>query len=150
MERSSQSVPACLLTIFGASGDLTKRLLLPALYNLAALKVLPDEFRLLGVAQQDWSENKFQDHIAQSLKQFWGADAAQDTVEWLTKRAAYKSGNFDDAGLFESLNDRMAKLAEDGGTAGNRLFYLAVAPSFISSIAAHLSNAGLLTENGGK
>lgn len=145
--QKSTSVPACLMTIFGASGDLTKRLLLPALYNLADSKVLPDGFRLLGVAREDWDEAKFRDHIAQSLKQFWGDDARKETVDWLSKRASYLSGNFDDNGLFQSLKDTVAKLAGDRQTTGNRLFYLAVAPSFISSIAAQLSRVDLLEED---
>ena len=146
----SSSLPACLMTIFGASGDLTKRLLLPSLYHLAESKALPDRFRLLGVSREDWSDQKFQDHIAQSIKQFWGTDAAGETIDWLTKRASYKSGDFSDAGLFSLLKDTTAKLGEDGGNAGNRLFYLAVAPNFIFSIAAQLSQAGLLTEGDGK
>ncbi len=147
MANPSQSVPPCLMTIFGASGDLTKRLLLPSLYNLASVKALPDEFRLLGVARKDWNHQQFRDHIAQSLKEFWGSDAATDTVEWLTGRASYISGNFDDPDLFHSVKDTVGKSEKEGQTGGNRLFYLAVAPSFISSIATQLSQAGLLTED---
>ena len=147
MANPSTSMPACLMTIFGASGDLTKRLLLPSLYNLASVKSLPEGFRLLGVAREPWDDRKFQDYIAQSLKEFWGPDAASDIVESLTKRAAYLSGNFDDAGLFNSLKNTLENSEKAGPTGGNRLFYLAVAPSFISSIAAQLSHAGLLTED---
>ena len=64
--------PACLMTIFGASGDLTKRLLLPSLYNLVAAKVLPDAFQLLGVAMEQWDDAKFKDHISTTLKQVLG------------------------------------------------------------------------------
>ncbi len=142
----SQPLPPCLMTIFGASGDLTKRLLLPSLYNLAASRVLPDNFRLLGVARAGWDDAKFQDDIAQSLKQFWGSDAKVETIEWLAKRASYLSGNFDDAALFESLKGAIEKLEGAADSAKNRMFYLAVAPSFISSITAKLSQAGLLTE----
>lgn len=66
MADMTASVPSCLMTIFGATGDLTKRLLLPSIYNLAAVKGLPDGFQLLGVAMEDWSDDKFRDHIANS------------------------------------------------------------------------------------
>jgi glucose-6-phosphate 1-dehydrogenase len=150
MADASQQIPPCLMTIFGASGDLTKRLLLPSIYNLAAMKALPDGFHLLGVAREDWDDTKFGDYVAKSLKEFWGPDAAAETVEWLTKRTSYVQGNFDDAALFESVNTAIAKLEQAGQSSGNRMFYLAVAPSFICSIAAKLSGVGLLTEEGEK
>ena len=147
MANLSQSLPACLLTIFGASGDLTKRLLLPSLYNLAESKALDDGFRLMGVAREDWDDKRFQDYIAKSLKEFWGSGVKSETVEWLAKRATYKSGDFNDSGLFDSLKNAIGKMEPDQ-TGGNRIFYLAVAPSFISPIAAKLSQAGLLNEDG--
>lgn len=145
---NSDPVPACLLTIFGASGDLTKRLLLPSLYNLAAVKILPDGFRLLGVAMETWDDASFRDHIAQSLKQFWGPDASDETIEWLTARASFNSGNFDDPASFDTLKDTIEMLERLGRTGGKRIFYLAVAPSFISPLSAQLSRTGLLTEEG--
>jgi glucose-6-phosphate 1-dehydrogenase len=66
------AAPPCLMTIFGATGDLTKRLLLPSLYNLAAHKYLPENFRLLGVAVEPWDDVTFRKHIAETLPQFWG------------------------------------------------------------------------------
>ena len=75
----------CLLTIFGASGDLTKRLLLPSIYNLVHSGFLDDRFCLVGVAQEDWADEAFRDHIRQSVQQFWGAGANQNTVDWLVR-----------------------------------------------------------------
>ena len=66
-------VAPCLMVIFGATGDLTKRLLLPSLYNLVSAKVIPERFRLLGVAVEDWTADAFRQHIHDSLKQFWGS-----------------------------------------------------------------------------
>ncbi len=137
------------MTIFGASGDLTKRLLLPSIYNLAAQKVLPDTFALLGVAMEDWNDDEFRDHIDQSLKQFWGPDADASVVDWLKQRANYQKGNFDDAASFEALKGRVEQVEQQTKSGGNRLFYLAVAPGFISGISAQLSRVGLLTEEGG-
>lgn len=136
------------MTIFGASGDLTKRLLSPSLYNLAAAKVLPDGFRLLGVAREDWDDAKFQDHLATTLKEFWGVDLNQDVLTWLITRASYQQANFDEAASFDAVKQAIEKVEKESSSGGKRLFYLAVAPSFISSIAAQLSHTGLLSEQG--
>ncbi len=66
-------VPPCLMTLFGASGDLTKRLLLPSIYNLAAMHDLPDAFRLLGFAMEDWTDDYFRDYVGQQLKTVLGS-----------------------------------------------------------------------------
>ena len=150
MDITSKPVPACTMTIFGATGDLTRRLLLPSLYNLARMKALPEDFRLLGVAKDDWPEEKFRNHIAESLKQFWGSDAAEETVQWLASRASYKSGSFDDEALYQSLKTTFQDLEKDGRSEANRMFYLAVAPNFISTVTAQLSRQGLLSEEEGK
>ena len=144
----AEQVPACLMTIFGASGDLTKRLLLPSIYNLVAAQVLPENFRLLGVAREDWDDNRFKDHIGTTLKEFWGNDADQKVIDFLTQRAAYQQADFDEPASFDKLKIAIDKLEKENQTGGNRLFYLAVAPSFIATMAAQLSRVGLLKEDG--
>jgi glucose-6-phosphate 1-dehydrogenase len=141
-------VPACVMIIFGASGDLTKRLLLPSLYNLAVARVLPDSFRLLGVAKEDWDDNKIRDHIATTLKQFWGANVDTKVVDWLTQRANYQSANFDDSAAFDTVKKTLERIENESHSGGNRLFYLAVAPIFIATMAAQLSRTGMITEDG--
>jgi glucose-6-phosphate 1-dehydrogenase len=143
----AEQVPACLMTIFGASGDLTKRLLLPSIYNLVAAGVLPDEFHLLGVAMEQWDDNEFKDHISSTLKEFWGNDADQKVIDFLTQRASYQQANFDQSASFDTLKSTIDKIEKEGQTSGNRLFYLAVAPSFIATMAAQVSRVGLLTED---
>jgi glucose-6-phosphate 1-dehydrogenase len=147
-EQSSKQVPACLMTIFGASGDLTKRLLLPSLYNLVAAKVLPDDYQLLGVAMEQWDDAKFREHISTTLKQFWGADADAGIIDWMTSRASYQQANFDQPASFDQVKNKIDSLEKTTKSGGNRLFYLAVAPSFIATMAAQLSRTGLLTEDG--
>ena len=148
MPDQTPAVPACMMTIFGASGDLTQRLLLPSIYNLIAAHVLPDSFHLLGVASDDWDDAKFQQHIATTLKQFWGPDAKDDLVQWLTSRTTYRKADFNDAASFDTLKGDFESVEKQANTGGNRLFYLAVAPSFIATIAGQLSRIGLLTEDG--
>jgi glucose-6-phosphate 1-dehydrogenase len=139
--------PPCLMTIFGATGDLTKRLLLPSLYNLAAHKVLPEEFRLLGVAVEAWDDTAFRKHIAETLPQFWGTDADPVVMEWLASRAHYRQANFDEPASFDALAASVAELEQKEKTGGNRLFYMAVAPTFIAGIAAQLARVQLLHED---
>ena len=145
----SSPTPACLLTIFGATGDLTKRLLLPSLYNLIALKVLPDAFRLLGVAVEPWDDAAFRTHILETLPQFWGTEADPDILHWLTSRAFYRQANFDQPSSFDTLAQSIAELEQKDKTGGNRLFYLAVAPAFIAGIAGQLARVNLLREDDG-
>jgi glucose-6-phosphate 1-dehydrogenase len=147
--KDQAALAGCLMTIFGASGDLTKRLLLPSVYNLAAAKILPDSFRVLGVAMDDWDEAKFRQHIAESLKQFWGPDAQDEVMQWLASRASYQMGNFDQPESFQAVKAKIEGMERESGSGGNRLFYLAVAPSFIATVTALLSGADLLREDGG-
>ena len=142
-------VPSALMTIFGATGDLTKRLLLPSIYNLAASKVLPDTFQLLGAAMEDWNDDKFRQHMSETLKQFWGSDADENVLSWLTQRASYQQVNFDQPDSFAALKTRIEQIEKDKQSSGNRLFYLAVAPSFIATVAEQLGQVGLLNEEGG-
>ena len=144
----SDDAPPCLLVLFGASGDLTQRLLLPALYNLAAAHLLPDGFRILGFAADDWADDKFREHVDEVLKQFWGLDVDQGVVDWIKQRSTYQAANFKDQASFNKLSSRISDIEKDGATAGNRLFYLAVAPSFIAGITQSLSEEKLLCEQG--
>ena len=146
---TNELLPGCSVTIFGATGDLTKRLLLPSLYNLAAGGFLPESFRLLGVAKEAWDDAKFKEHIASTLKEFWGADAKEETIEWISSRAGYQAGDFDDAATFAAVKERLDALEKGSGSVGNRLFYLAVAPDFIGGIAQCLGAAKLLVEGDG-
>jgi glucose-6-phosphate 1-dehydrogenase len=147
LENAGAPLPAAVMTIFGATGDLTKRLLLPSIYNLAANHVLPDGFRLLGVAMDDWDDGKFKGHIASTLKQFWGSDVDGSVVDWLTSRAGYQAGNFEDPASFVKVKQAIEAIEAESKSGGNRLFYLAIAPSFIATVTSLLSNEGLLKED---
>ncbi len=145
---SSDEAPPCLLVLFGATGDLTQRLLLPSLYNLAAAHLLPENFAILGFASEDWTEDAFRDHVRSSLRSFWGEDLSEDTLRWLQERSFYRSGNFTDPAAFQNLSERIEQIETLCKTGGNRLFYLAVAPTFIAEIVRQLSRAKLSEDNG--
>ena len=146
-EQEQQAVPPCALVVFGASGDLFQRLLLPSLFNLAAEHKLPDEFAILGFANKDWDNAGFGQHIANSLHEFWGGDAPSATVQWLRDRASYLKGDFKDADSFRNLQASLEQVEKQWHTGGNRLFYLATAPSFISPIVKQLSGLKLVCED---
>ena len=141
-----QNAPPCVMIIFGATGDLTQRLLLPSIYNLASIKALDDGFRLLGVAREEWSETQMRDHVADSLKKFWGDDVDQHVVRWLVERTSYLPANFDDDASYIALKQRLGKIEQEQGETMHRLFYLAVAPGFISIIASQLSRVNLIQQ----
>ena len=139
--------PACTLVVFGAHGDLTRRLLVPALYNLAGEGLLADDFQILGV---DHAAGGPED-LRQRLKSFLqgavghrteGAEAAFDAARWrwLAQRIDYLSGDFEDAATYQALARTLK---------GPALFYLATAPRFFGEIVERLSKAGLLRAEAG-
>ena len=144
------TAPPALMVIFGAGGDLTRRLLLPSLYNLIGVGALPETFALLGASAEDWDDGQFQTHIRDSLQQFWGAGADASRVSWLASRAHYLKVDFKDGPSFDRLNGAMAKIEEGSGTQGNRLFYLAVAPDFIATIVEQLHRSGSVAAQDGR
>jgi glucose-6-phosphate 1-dehydrogenase len=139
----------CVLTIFGASGDLTKRKLLPALYNLARKKLLPSNFALVGFALDDPGEQKFRKVVTQDLREFAGAPDHCDFCDWLEERVYYVSGNFTDAEAYQRLKEVLAVVNEKHGTHGNYFYYLATLPQYFSEIVKRLGAVGLTDESSG-
>jgi len=141
--------PACTIVIFGAGGDLTKRLLMPALYNLSDSKLLGDGFKVLGVDHVDSSDDKLRRDLGgflQELAKTPGAEFGQSRIDsphwkWLCERIFYQKGDFEDDTSYDALAKR---LEEVGGKNSSVLFYLAVAPRFFADITEHLGKAGLL------
>lgn len=141
--------PACVLTIFGVTGDLAKRLLLPAVYNLASSGALPEEFRLIGVGRRDWNDGTLRAYLRDSLKQFLGGPPDAKVVRWLAQRTFYHDTNFDDLAGFRSLALKVQQVAGRRRSAPNRLYYLAVAPEFIETIVQKLGHSGQTRESVG-
>jgi glucose-6-phosphate 1-dehydrogenase len=128
------------LVIFGASGDLTKRKLLPALYQLARSQRLPAQFRVLGVARTDWSDDGFRTHFHDSLKEFAGVEKPDEVSAALASDLFYVSGEMDDPALYSRI---AAKLAETGWPDGV-LFYLAIPPAVYGQVVGRLGQANLV------
>jgi glucose-6-phosphate 1-dehydrogenase len=131
------------LVLFGATGDLAARKLLPAVYNLMAGSQLPDRFRLVAVARDDRDDEWFRKHVRESLQQFSRTEVDDGLWETLSPRLSVVQGNFDDQDTYHQLAAHLKQLDEQDGAPTRRLFYLAVAPSFFGKIATALAAAGL-------
>jgi glucose-6-phosphate 1-dehydrogenase len=154
---SAVVAPPCAMVIFGAAGDLTKRLVVPALYNLVAARRLPDEFRLVGVDLADQTAEEWRKGLTDMMQQFVGKDGEfqigrpdRDAWRRLAERMSYLQGDLDDPGTYDRLGKHLVKLDKTAGTAGNHLFYLAVADRFFGVAIARLAAAGLVTERDGQ
>jgi glucose-6-phosphate 1-dehydrogenase len=128
----------CVVVIFGASGDLAHRKLLPALYALAYRSLLPDKFAILGVARTDQSSEQWRADIEDAIKKYARDGFKQEVWDWLASRMEYAPMEFADDEAEDRMAQQLAKFDEEKGTQGNRLYYLAVPPSAIGTIAAEL------------
>jgi glucose-6-phosphate 1-dehydrogenase len=136
----------CVFVLFGAAGDLTKRKLVPSLFNLVRAKLLPDTFAVMGVSVDELSVEAFRDQVSEFLPH----EGSANELAWLRQRLFYERGDFGDAGLFTRLKERLAGIDSDWGTQGNYLFYLATAPKFFASIIQQLGSSGLSKQENGQ
>jgi glucose-6-phosphate 1-dehydrogenase len=144
------SADPCILVIFGASGDLTRRKLLPALYNLAESKLLPEPFAVHGVARPAIAEEEFRAQMKARVRDAEGEPIEGNLWTRIGERLHYTNGEFDDPGMYARLRDQLAGLDRRYGTPGNYLFYLAVPPALFGTVALHLASSGLTNERDGR
>jgi glucose-6-phosphate 1-dehydrogenase len=137
------------MVIFGASGDLTKRKLVPSLYHLAQQKLLPNEFALVGCAIENMSEDEYRRQMRADLAEFGGASEPCKTCDWLIERTYYFSGDFQDQNIYQQLKPVLEGIDTKHGTGGNYLYYLATAPALFGAVVQHLGAAGLAEQGGG-
>jgi len=150
-----QRAPACTMVIFGAAGDLTKRLLIPALYNLARTDLLPENFALIGVDRLEMTNEAFRQHLDDAVRAFASDkhySQALDETHWgeLLQRISYLPGDFGAAETYQHLQERLTQESVEHGTGDNAVFYLAVAARFFGGIVDQLGAAGLVTEAPGR
>src|SRR5436305_9593441 len=131
------------LVIFGATGDLAKRKLLPAIYNLAHEGALPERFNLIGVSRTEVPDEDFRESAAESVKQFSRREPDERVLGSLLERMRYVAGTFDDSSMYERLGKVAQEFDEEADIAFNRLFYLSTAPSFFPVIGEALGEHGL-------
>ena len=146
--RSAPPAAPCTMVIFGASGDLTKRKLLPALYNLRKAGLLSDHFAVVGVARSPMTDDEFRRRAKEDLS---GCDEGQSdpaVVDWLVLRLHYMPLNAATPASYGELATRIAAVDHDHGTGGNVLYYLATAPDLFADTVRQLGDAGLTAEDG--
>src|SRR5436853_1126912 len=141
---STRAVPQpCSIVIFGATGDLTHRKLIPALYNLAADGELPPAVAIVGFARRPKTDEEFRKEQEESTKKFSRQQVRDEIWDGFAQALFYHQSEFHDAAGYKSLAERLEKIDKERGTGGNRLFYLAVAPDQFEAILKNLKDAGL-------
>jgi len=149
------SAAPCALVIFGASGDLSKLKLVPAMYELAREKLLPEKFALVGYARTAMSDEEYRKDcraaIEQHARSLKGGKPIDETI-WksLESRVYYCSGQYDQVESFQKLNERLAQIDAAQGTAGNRLFYISTPPGVFEPIITNLGKSGCAVRHANK
>ena len=136
-------VPPTTLTIFGATGDLSRRKLLPAIYNLAHEGSLPERFNLVGISRREQSDDDFREFARESITSFSRRPPDETVLDGLLGRLSYIGFPFDDESGYGKLGEKLSELDEAGGQALNRAFYLSVAPEYFPVITKALHGARL-------
>ena len=138
-----------ILVIFGASGDLTKRKLLPALFHLRQNDLLPKEFAIVGVARRPLGD-EFAKDMREGIVAFGGADGSDAKLDEFVSHISYFALNFDDPQDYAGLKAELDRVAKEKGIGGDRLFYLATAPEFFAGIIENLGRQGMAQPEQGK
>lgn len=134
----------CTMIICGATGDLTERKLGPALYNTLLGGFLPPEFTVVGFARRDLTDEQFREHLLEGINRYSRNKPVKPAIwDSMAPAIEYHRGDFDDPAAYAELCKRLDRIDRDRGTAGNRLFYLAVPPSLYPEIVNQLDRAGL-------
>jgi len=145
---NDQRAGPCALVIFGASGDLTKRKLIPALYNLSRHRLLSGEFAVIGFARRPGTTESFRKTMRADVERFCDCSVDPGFWDWIESRLHYVSGDASDPESIGRLQTQLAELDRDHGTRGNALFYLATPPQQFGPIVRALESSGLAREEG--
>ncbi len=137
----------CTMVIFGATGDLTKRKLIPALCNLTQDNLLSRQFAIIGFAFNDMDTEAFRKELTEGIHQFATSPVDPDIWEWFLKRIYYIKGDFKDPNAYQQLKQLLTEVEKEHSTHGNHFYYLAVAPKFFGEIVHQLGQAGLAKEH---
>lgn len=150
MTESKKTAEPCVMVIFGATGDLTKRKLFPALYNLAKDDFLPHTFAIIGVGRQELSSEQFRAQVTDHLREFIPNGPDEKTVKWFEERTYYTGGDFDDdKKLFTDLKNLIGEVAAAHHIPGNYFYYLATPPTLFANVTNKIVKNGLGREESG-
>jgi len=150
MTEATRQIPqSCAFIIFGATGDLSHRLVIPSLYNLAAGGLLPDKFCVVGITRKGMSSSSLRDSLMNGLRQFATRPVEEPIARRLLECVTAVEADPNEPPSFDAMRDQLEKLECTRGTIGNRLFYLATPPAAFAPIARELGRVGLLREENG-
>ncbi|MEI6913956.1 MAG: glucose-6-phosphate dehydrogenase, partial [Armatimonadota bacterium] len=140
----------CAFVIFGATGDLTRRKLIPALFSLFLEGLLPSNFSIIGFARRDWTDDSFRDEMWKRLQEY-AKHLTTDEQAWYTfaQSLYYSRGTFEDPAGYQGLKERLGELDKVRETHGNRLFYLSTPPDDYNAIIKNVGDAGLHSQERG-
>lgn len=147
---SDRPADPCVMVIFGASGDLTKRLLMPALFNLYCDGLLGENFAIIGMALSDWTSESFRERMTQDIRQFNTRKVFDETL-WagFCQKLHYTPGKFDDPAAFKTLSNLITQLDGKFQAQGNILFYMATPPSVFDLVSSNLQATGIKDQGRG-
>ncbi len=148
-ENNSSTTPPAIIVIFGAAGDLTKRKLIPALFNLAAQELLSSQIAMVGTDRVEMNSDAYRQTLSDNIESYVGEGFNQAMWDANVSKAYYTQGDFRNADSYQQLKELLLQVDEEQGTSGNYLFYLATPPSFFGVIATELDRAGLTKEKNG-
>ncbi len=148
-ERKGEPPGPCLMVIFGASGDLTKRKLIPALYNLLRSGYLPENFTVIGFAIDALSTDQFREALTKAASELSEEQIEPESWNNLVQRIYYMQGDFADSSAYDRLKELIVETNRCHNTGGNYLYYLATLPSFFATIVEQLGRADLVREEDG-
>ena len=150
MSQTQRRADSCVMVIFGATGDLTKRKLFPALYNLAKENFLPENFAIVGVGRQEMETEDFRSKIIRELQEFIVGPVDKALIKWFEERTYYTGGDFDDdKKLFKDLKKLLGEVVKTHKIAENYFYYLATPPSLFANVAGKICANGLGQETKG-
>ncbi|MBD2743927.1 glucose-6-phosphate dehydrogenase [Coleofasciculus sp. FACHB-1120] len=135
-----------ILVIFGASGDLTQRKLVPALYQMKLQRRLPSEMTIVGVARREWSHDYFREQMREGIEEFSDGIGSEELWQDFAQGLYYCPGDIDKPESYQKLKAFLAELDGQRGTRGNRVFYLSVSPNFFPEALRQLGTAGMLDD----
>lgn len=133
----------CSLILFGVTGDLSRKKLMPAVYDLANRGLLPPGFALVGFARRDWEHEDFMQVVHDSVKQYARTEFREDVWAQLAQGIRFVPGTFDDAAAFDRLKATVDELDASRGTMGNHAFYLSIPPKSFPLVVEQLKRSGL-------
>jgi glucose-6-phosphate 1-dehydrogenase len=147
--KTQQKPDGCSFVIFGVTGDLTHRLVIPALYNLAASDLLPDRFCVVGIARKGASSEGLRESLLKGLHRFATRPVDENIAKRLLECVTSIEADPKEPASFDDMRERLERLEANRATGGNRLFYLAIPPTAFAPIAEQLGRTGMLKETGG-